>query len=57
VEVDGSGVVVLGQAVAGVSVADVHVGTRVTLVVDSLFSDDDHDYTVWKWRLMEDADE
>jgi uncharacterized OB-fold protein len=50
VEVDGSGLVVLGQAVAGVSVADVRVGTRVELVVDTLFSDDDHDYTVWKWR-------
>ncbi|MFF3372238.1 Zn-ribbon domain-containing OB-fold protein [Streptomyces sp. NPDC002680] len=50
VEVDGSGLVVLGQAVAGVQVADLRVGTRVELVVDTLFSDDDHDYTIWKWR-------
>jgi uncharacterized protein len=53
VEVDGSGLVVLGQAVAGVSVGDVRVGSRVTLVVDGLFSDDDHEYTVWKWRPAE----
>lgn len=53
VEVDGSGLVILGQAVAGVSVDDLRVGTRVELVVDTLFSDDDHDYLVWKWRPTE----
>lgn len=55
VEVDGSGLVILGQAVAGVSVGDLRVGTRVELVVDTLFSDADHEYTVWKWRPTEDA--
>jgi len=52
-EVDGSGLVVLGQAVAGVSVDDLQVGARVELVIDTLFSDDEHDYTVWKWRPVE----
>ncbi|WP_042394670.1 Zn-ribbon domain-containing OB-fold protein [Streptacidiphilus carbonis] len=50
VEVDGSGLVVLGQAVAGVSVEDLRVGARVELVVDTLFCDDEHEYTIWKWR-------
>jgi uncharacterized OB-fold protein len=50
VEVDHSGLVVLGQAVAGTSVDDIHIGTRVTLVIDPLFSDDTHDHTIWKWR-------
>lgn len=53
VEVDGSGLVILGQAVAGISVTDLSVGTRVELVIDTLFSDDDNDYTIWKWRPME----
>ena len=50
VELDGDGIVVLGQAVAGVSVTDLHVGARVALVVDTLFEDDEHAYTIWKWR-------
>ncbi|WP_067690148.1 Zn-ribbon domain-containing OB-fold protein [Nocardia jejuensis] len=50
VEVDDSGLVVLGAAVDGVTVEDLRVGNRVELVVDTLFSDDDHEYTMWKWR-------
>ena len=53
VEVDESGLVVLGQAVAGVSVAALRVGSRVKLVIDTLYVDDDHDYTIWKWSPME----
>lgn len=53
VEVDGSGLVVLGQAVAGVSAADLSVGARVDLVIDTLFSEGDTDYTIWKWSLSE----
>lgn len=56
VEVDGSGLVILGQAVAGVSVEDLRVGTRVELVIDTLFNDDDHEYTIWKWRPMGEAE-
>ena len=51
VELDEGGLVVLGQAVAGVSVTDLHVGARVELVVDALFEDDEHEYTIWKWAL------
>ena len=50
VELDDDGLVVLGQAVDGVSVTDLHVGARMELVVDTLFSDDEHEYTIWKWR-------
>jgi uncharacterized OB-fold protein len=53
VELDGSGIVVLGQAVAGVSVSNLRVGARVELVIDVLYQDDEHDYTMWKWRPME----
>ena len=51
VELDGDGLVVLGQAVAGTSVDDLHVGQRVDLVIDTLFEDDEHEYTIWKWRV------
>jgi hypothetical protein len=51
VELDGDGLVVLGQIVTGVGVTDLHVGAKVELVIDTLFEDDEHEYTIWKWRL------
>jgi len=51
VELEGDGVVVLGQMVAGTDITDLHVGQRVELVVDTLFEDDEHEYTIWKWRV------
>lgn len=50
VELEAEQIVVLGQCVAGVTVDDLSVGTEVELVLDTLYSDDDHDYVVWKWR-------
>jgi len=47
VELDGDGIVVLGQMVAGTKVTDLHVGARVRLVVEPLFEDQ----VVWKWTL------
>ena len=41
--------VVLGQVISGVSVDDLAVGMEMELVIDVLYSDDDHDYLVWKW--------
>lgn len=42
--------VVLGQVADGWSVHDLAVGMEVELVVEPLYEDDDHVYTVWKWR-------
>jgi uncharacterized OB-fold protein len=42
--------VVLGQVVSDVSVEDLHIGMEVELVLDVLYSDDEHDYLVWKWK-------
>jgi uncharacterized OB-fold protein len=42
--------VVLGQVVTGVGVADLQVGTEMELVLDTLFEDDDNDFVVWKWQ-------
>lgn len=42
--------VVLGR-VAGEH-AGLSVGATVELVLDTLFEDDEHEYLVWKWRLV-----
>ena len=49
VELDKEKMVVLGQCVAGVTPEDLEVGTEMELVADTLYSDDDCDYLVWKW--------
>jgi uncharacterized OB-fold protein len=37
--------VVLGQVVG-----DVEVGTEVELTTDTLYTDDDHEYVIWRWK-------
>ena len=44
------GLTVMGQMVEGVTVEDLKVGDEVELVVDVLFSDDDTDHLIWKWK-------
>jgi uncharacterized OB-fold protein len=43
--------VVLGQVADGVTPDQLPVGTPVELVIDTLFEDDEHEYTIWKWRV------
>ncbi len=50
VELAAEKLVVMGQVVGGVTVDDLSVGDEVELVVDTLYSEDDTDYLVWKWR-------
>jgi uncharacterized OB-fold protein len=50
VELADEQMVVLGQVAGGVTVADLAVGQEVELVVEELYSDDDHDYLVYKWK-------
>jgi uncharacterized OB-fold protein len=50
VELAAEGMVVMGQLAAGYGVDDVKVGTAVELVVETLFEDDEHEYTIWKWK-------
>jgi uncharacterized OB-fold protein len=56
VELDEGGLVILGQTTAGTTVEDLHVGARVELAVEPLFEDDDHEYLIWKWRVVETAE-
>ena len=50
VELADEQIVVLGQTPAGVTVDDLHLGLEMELIVDTLYSDDEHDYMVWKWQ-------
>jgi len=50
VELEREKMVVLGQIVAGVQVSALKAGMPMEIVVDTLFEDDDHTYTVWKWK-------
>lgn len=50
VELAAEKMVVMGQVVPGVAVADLAVGTEVELVLDTLYEDDDNQYLVWKWQ-------
>jgi uncharacterized OB-fold protein len=50
VELAAEQLVVMGQVVGDATVADLAVGDEVELVVDTLYSEDDCDYLVWKWR-------
>ena len=53
VELAEESLVVLGQVVAGISVDELSVGIEMELVIDVLYSDDEHDYLVWKWAPAE----
>ena len=53
VELERERMVVLGQVVDGVSVADLEVGMEMELVLDTLSEDADNAYLVWKWRPAE----
>jgi len=44
--------VVMGQVVGGVTVDDLAVGDEVELVIETLYSEKDTDYLVWKWRPL-----
>jgi uncharacterized OB-fold protein len=50
VELTAEKMIVLGQVVAGVTVDELTLGQEVELVVDTLFTDDDGEHTIYKWR-------
>ena len=43
------GIVVLGQLAEGHGVDDVRVGSEVELVVETLYTDESGDRTIWRW--------
>ncbi|HWM73723.1 MAG TPA: OB-fold domain-containing protein [Nocardioides sp.] len=55
------GLTVLGQVAAGYGVGDLHVGQEAELVVETLYTDDDGERTIWRWKpvieMGEEADQ
>ena len=55
------GLVVVGQVADGYGVADLRVGGEVELVVETLYTDDTGDRTIWRWKpvteMGEEADQ
>jgi uncharacterized OB-fold protein len=52
VELAAEKLVVMGQVVDGVTVDDLKVGDEVELVIETLYSEGDNDYQVWKWQPL-----
>jgi uncharacterized OB-fold protein len=50
VELSAERMIVLGQMVAGVDVAQLKVGMPVELVLETLYSEGTTDRVVWKWK-------
>lgn len=44
------GLVVLGQVAHGFGVDDLTVGSEVELVVETLYTDDSGERTIWRWK-------
>ena len=44
------GLVVLGQVADGFGVKDLKVGAAVELVVETLYSDEQGERTIWRWK-------
>lgn len=55
VQLDKEQMVVLGQVVKGVTVADLKVGMAMELVLETLHESDDDIKVTWKWRPTEQA--
>lgn len=49
VELEAEKLVVLGQVVGSWHAADLQVGQELTVVIDTLYEDDDNVYLIWKW--------
>lgn len=49
------GLVVLGQVAAGFGVDDLWVGDEVELVVETAYTDDSGERTIWRWRPVSGA--
>jgi hypothetical protein len=50
VELEAEQMVVLGQIADGFGIDDISVGTRVELVIETLYSDDERDHLIYRWK-------
>jgi hypothetical protein len=42
--------VVLGQVADGFGIDDLSVGAKVELVIETLYSDDERDHLIYRWK-------
>ena len=52
VQLEKEQLIILGQLADGYNLDDMVIGDSVQLVLDILYSDDEHDYVVWKWQPL-----
>jgi len=57
VHLEAEQITVLGQCVSGVTPDDLQVGDEMELVLDVLYSDDEADHLIWKWKPIETSQE
>jgi hypothetical protein len=50
VELDAEQMVVLGQVADGFGIDDLSVGAKVELVIETLYSDDERDHLIYRWK-------
>jgi uncharacterized OB-fold protein len=55
VELADEHMVILGQVETGTDPHALRTGAEMELTLSTLYSDDQHDYIVWKWRPVADA--
>ena len=55
VHLDAEQMVVLGACPAHITTDDLEVGMPMELVLDTLYTEDDTDYVVWKWQPTDTA--
>jgi hypothetical protein len=53
VELETEQMVILGQIADGYGVNDIAVGQQVEIVIETLYSDDEHDYLMYRWKPTE----
>jgi uncharacterized OB-fold protein len=49
-ELEAERLVILGQLAAGFTADDLAVGATVELVIETLYTDDEGDHLVWRWK-------
>ena len=50
IELDKEKMIVLGQAISGITVEQLKVGMPVELVLDTLHEDEESNKVIWKWK-------
>ncbi len=55
VQLEKESMVICGQMMPGIEIADMKVGMDVQLALDVLFEDDECEYMVWKWEPISGA--